>query len=204
MYVCDGQQLEALVLERAQVLGADLRLVLELGEVELLAQARLAQAVADLEHAGHALAAVVSGAWPKCGATSATIDSSSDVDADGERGAVTPTSRCRRARAAAEPRGASAGRAVTSVRCEPLRERAGERRSPAARAAIATGIAQARVAGARTSRASASTAIATGSVASESRPTSDGRQDALPRPCGPAVIASCRDGQLRRAGSSGR
>jgi hypothetical protein len=45
------EQLEALVLQRTQVLRADLRRVLELREVELLAQARLAEALADLEHA---------------------------------------------------------------------------------------------------------------------------------------------------------
>ena len=46
------EQLEALVLERAEVLRADLRRVLELREVEALAQARLPEAVSDLEHAG--------------------------------------------------------------------------------------------------------------------------------------------------------
>ena len=51
-YVCAGQDVELLVLERAQVLGADLRRLLDLGEVEALAQARLAEAVADLEHGG--------------------------------------------------------------------------------------------------------------------------------------------------------
>jgi hypothetical protein len=39
-----------LVLEGLQVLAADLRLLLELREVELLAQTRLTQAVSDLEH----------------------------------------------------------------------------------------------------------------------------------------------------------
>jgi hypothetical protein len=46
-----GQQLEALVLQRTQVLRPDLGRVLELREVELLPEARLAQAIADLEHA---------------------------------------------------------------------------------------------------------------------------------------------------------
>src|SRR5581483_2229026 len=45
-----GQRLERLVLERPEVLRADLRALLELREVELLAHARLAQAVTDLEH----------------------------------------------------------------------------------------------------------------------------------------------------------
>ena len=47
-----GQLVERLVLERAQVLRADLRALLELGEVELFAHARLAKAVTDLEHGG--------------------------------------------------------------------------------------------------------------------------------------------------------
>src|SRR5437764_1048562 len=41
---------ELLVLQSAQVPRADLRRLLELGKVELLAQARLAEAVPDLEH----------------------------------------------------------------------------------------------------------------------------------------------------------
>jgi hypothetical protein len=45
-----GQGVERLVLERTEVLGADLRPLLQLGEVELLAQADLAEAVTDLEH----------------------------------------------------------------------------------------------------------------------------------------------------------
>ncbi len=45
-----GQDLELLVLERAQVLAPDLGRRLGLDEVDLAAQARLAQAVADLEH----------------------------------------------------------------------------------------------------------------------------------------------------------
>src|SRR5207248_10977662 len=45
-----GQQVELLVLERLQVLAADLRLLLQLRELELLAQARFAKAVSDLEH----------------------------------------------------------------------------------------------------------------------------------------------------------
>ena len=49
-YVSDGQLLEALVLERAQVLAADLRRLLGLGELDPAAHARLAEAVADLEH----------------------------------------------------------------------------------------------------------------------------------------------------------
>ena len=44
------QDVELLVLERLQVLRANLRLLLELKEVEVLAHARLAQAGADLEH----------------------------------------------------------------------------------------------------------------------------------------------------------
>jgi len=47
-----GKELEPLVLERAQVLGADLRAVLQLGEVELLADSCFAEAVSDLEHEG--------------------------------------------------------------------------------------------------------------------------------------------------------
>ena len=43
--------LELLLLERAQVLATDLCRLLELRELEPLAQARFAQAVADLEHA---------------------------------------------------------------------------------------------------------------------------------------------------------
>ena len=53
MYVCDGQELEALVLERAQVLAADLGAVLGLREVDLAAETGLAEAGADLEHARH-------------------------------------------------------------------------------------------------------------------------------------------------------
>ena len=45
-----GQDVEALVLERAQVLRADLRARFELGKVELLAESRLAEAGADVEH----------------------------------------------------------------------------------------------------------------------------------------------------------
>ncbi len=44
------QQLELLVLERPQVLAADLRVQLRLGEVDATTETRLAQAVADLEH----------------------------------------------------------------------------------------------------------------------------------------------------------
>ena len=44
------QQLELLLLEGAQVLPADLRGELGLGEVDAPAQARLTEAVADLEH----------------------------------------------------------------------------------------------------------------------------------------------------------
>ena len=46
-----GELLELLLLERAQVLATDLRRLLELRELEPLAQARFTQAVADLEHA---------------------------------------------------------------------------------------------------------------------------------------------------------
>src|SRR5439155_1857709 len=44
------QHVEVLGLEGFQVLGADLRLLLELGKVELLPQAGFAEAIADLEH----------------------------------------------------------------------------------------------------------------------------------------------------------
>jgi hypothetical protein len=44
------EDLELLVLDRADVLGADLRCELDLRILESLAHARLAQAVADLEH----------------------------------------------------------------------------------------------------------------------------------------------------------
>ena len=44
------QQLELLVLEGAQVLAADLRRELCLGEVDAAAHPRLAETVADLEH----------------------------------------------------------------------------------------------------------------------------------------------------------
>ena len=44
------QDVEPLVLERAEVLRADLRPLLELGEVEVLAEAGLAEAGADVEH----------------------------------------------------------------------------------------------------------------------------------------------------------
>ena len=44
MYVCAGKLVELLVLERAQVLRADLRAVLHLVEVEALADAGLAEA----------------------------------------------------------------------------------------------------------------------------------------------------------------
>ena len=44
------RQIEALVLECLQVLAADLGLLLELGEIEPLAQAGFSQAIADLEH----------------------------------------------------------------------------------------------------------------------------------------------------------
>ena len=46
------QDVELLVLERPQVLRTDLRPLLELGEVEILAESRLAEAGADVEHAG--------------------------------------------------------------------------------------------------------------------------------------------------------
>ena len=45
-----GQDVEPLVLERAQVLRPDLRARFELGKVELLAEARLAEAGSDVEH----------------------------------------------------------------------------------------------------------------------------------------------------------
>jgi hypothetical protein len=44
-----GQDLEAFVLERPQVLGADTRLALDLRELELPTHPRLAKAAADLE-----------------------------------------------------------------------------------------------------------------------------------------------------------
>ena len=44
------QHVELLLLERLQVLAADFRLLLELEKIELLAQACLAETVADLEH----------------------------------------------------------------------------------------------------------------------------------------------------------
>ena len=47
-----GEDVELLVLERAQVLGSNLGALLELGEVESLAQARLSQACSYLEHGG--------------------------------------------------------------------------------------------------------------------------------------------------------
>ena len=45
-----GQDVEPLVLERAQVFRPDLRARFELGKVELLAESRLAEAGADVEH----------------------------------------------------------------------------------------------------------------------------------------------------------
>ena len=45
-----GQEVELLVLERTQVLAPDLGRILDLGELEALAQPRLTQAVPDLEH----------------------------------------------------------------------------------------------------------------------------------------------------------
>jgi hypothetical protein len=45
-----GQQLEALFLERPQVLAPDLRAVLGLRELDVPAQPGLAEAVSDLEH----------------------------------------------------------------------------------------------------------------------------------------------------------
>ncbi len=45
------EDVEALVLERTEVLGADLRPLLELREVEVLTQPCLAEAGADVEHA---------------------------------------------------------------------------------------------------------------------------------------------------------
>ena len=49
------QQVELLLLEGAQVLAADLRPPLDFAEVQLLAQARLAKAVADLEHSARSV-----------------------------------------------------------------------------------------------------------------------------------------------------
>jgi hypothetical protein len=45
-----GQHRELLVLERPQVLGADLRLALDIGDVEVLAHAGLAQRLTDAGH----------------------------------------------------------------------------------------------------------------------------------------------------------
>src|SRR6476646_5017610 len=45
-----GQDVELLVLERTEVLPANLRPLLDLGKVEALAQARLAEAVTNFEH----------------------------------------------------------------------------------------------------------------------------------------------------------
>src|SRR5207253_9734941 len=50
-----GQYVELLVLERAQILGSDLGRLFDLGEIETLAQARLAEAVPNLEHGGSPL-----------------------------------------------------------------------------------------------------------------------------------------------------
>ena len=47
-----GKDLELLVLERAEVLRADLRALFELGEVEVLTGAGLAEAGTDVEHEG--------------------------------------------------------------------------------------------------------------------------------------------------------
>ena len=44
------ERVEALLLERAQVAGPDLRRLLELAELELLAETGFPQAVANLEH----------------------------------------------------------------------------------------------------------------------------------------------------------
>ena len=52
-----GQDVEALVFERPEVLGPDLGALLELGEVELLAQSGLAEAGADVEHAARQMVA---------------------------------------------------------------------------------------------------------------------------------------------------
>ena len=49
------QDVELLVLERAEVLRTDLRPLLQLGEVEVLTEAGLAEAGADVEHEGGAL-----------------------------------------------------------------------------------------------------------------------------------------------------
>ncbi len=48
-----GQQLEALVLERPEVLAADLGAVLGVRELDVAAETCLAEAVADLEHSPH-------------------------------------------------------------------------------------------------------------------------------------------------------
>src|SRR5207247_10813345 len=45
-----GQEVELLVLERPQVPRTDLRVLLDLREIEALAQARLSQTGSDLEH----------------------------------------------------------------------------------------------------------------------------------------------------------
>src|SRR5207248_2839318 len=47
-----GEHVELLLLERTEVLAANLGRLLDLGEIQVLAQARFPQAVADLEHAG--------------------------------------------------------------------------------------------------------------------------------------------------------
>ena len=52
-----GEQLEALVLQRPQVLAPDLGAVLRVGELDVAAQTGLAEAVSDLEH-GRIVAAV--------------------------------------------------------------------------------------------------------------------------------------------------
>ena len=52
-----GQDVEPLVLEGAEVLRTDLRPLLELGEVEVLTEAGLAEAGADVEHEGGSVVA---------------------------------------------------------------------------------------------------------------------------------------------------
>ena len=58
MYAWSGKLLESLLLEEPQILRAHLGPRLELFEAELLADARLAEAGADLEHESGSLVAI--------------------------------------------------------------------------------------------------------------------------------------------------
>ena len=196
MYVCAGQQLELLVLERAQVLRADLGRVLDLREVEALAQRALrAGCCRSRTSAGHCRAGFAGPSYGPAPQQLVEADAQSRAGRARRRGRATPRKLPQRGRprAAGAPsvrshRGAAPrGRAASASEPEQRRRR-GDRRT-------------ARVEQLDARRVPRRVDDAAGIAASASSAEQD-RPDA--RAFARGATASRTAGQRRRAGSSGR